>query len=382
MLVHAGAPLEPHDLWRAWSIEPVSMILLAVSGGLFARGVHAVWHAAGVGRGLRKPDVWAFVGGWTILALALLSPLHALGTVLFSAHMAQHELLMTVSAPLLVLGRPLIALVWSLPPNWRRTIGAWASAPIVAAPWRILTRPFTAFVIHAAAIWIWHIPSLYSQAVTSDAMHVFQHASFFVTALLFWWVVLKPTSSRETTGLSIALLFATVLHTGALGAVLTLTSRLLYPVYGSTTLPWGLTPIADQQLGGIIMWVPGGLPYIAAALVLFVRLLRGSDAESHRPARRVPVPAMRSESGLERLFDRSEIARANVGPDVCDASHAWDDSRNVPVRQDEPNRHLGQRRAFGNEWQQCVDSVHGRSQVLRSEIRAPEIALGERRLSR
>lgn len=274
MLLHAGSPLEPHDLWRAWSIEPVSVALLAASAVLFATGVHSVWHAAGAGRGVRKPNVWMFTAGWVILALSLLSPLHALGEVLFSAHMAQHELLMTIAAPLLVLGRPLVPFVWALPLRWRRATGTWTHTRLVSAIWGILTQPFVAFLVHAIAIWVWHIPALYDHAVTNESVHAFQHASFFVTALLFWWVVLKPGGSRERSAISIALLFATVLHTGALGAVLTLTSRLLYPVYAATTSPWGLSPIGDQQLGGIIMWVPGGLPYLAAALMLVVRLLR------------------------------------------------------------------------------------------------------------
>ena len=274
MVAHAGAPLEPHDLWSAWSIEPASVTLVVLAALLFARGVHALWRAAGVGRGVRKPNVWMFASGWVILALSLLSPVHALGGVLFSAHMAQHELLMTVAAPLLVLGRPLVPFVWALPPEWRRASGAWAHTRVVSTTWRTLTRPLVAFLLHTVAIWLWHIPALYDAAVTSELTHVLQHASFFLTALLFWWVVLKPSSTRQTAAIAIALLFATVLHTGVLGAVLTLTSRLLYPVYGATTSPWRLTPIADQQLGGIIMWVPGGLPYLAAALVLFVRLLR------------------------------------------------------------------------------------------------------------
>ena len=278
MVVHVGGPLEPHDLWRAWSLEPLTMTLLATAAALFTNGVRAVWKAAGVGRGVRKPNVWLLVSGWLILALSLLSPLHALGGALFSAHMAQHELLMTVAAPLLVLGRPLVPLVWAFPPRWRRVSGAWAHTRVVSAMWGTLTRPFIAFLVHAIAIWVWHIPALYDHAVTSEPVHALQHASFFLTALLFWWVVLKPSGSREAVAISIALLFATVLHTGALGALLTLTSRLLYPVYGATTAPWGLTPIADQQLGGIIMWVPGGLPYVAAALVLFVRLLRAPGA--------------------------------------------------------------------------------------------------------
>ena len=116
MVVHVGGPLEPHDLWRAWSLEPLTMTLLATAAALFTNGVRAVWKAAGVGRGVRKPNVWLLVSAWLILALSLLSPLHALGGALFSAHMAQHELLMTVAAPLLVLGRPLVPLVWAFPP--------------------------------------------------------------------------------------------------------------------------------------------------------------------------------------------------------------------------------------------------------------------------
>jgi cytochrome c oxidase assembly factor CtaG len=261
-------------LWRAWEFEPVSVALLTATAILFTVGVRRAWRAAGVGRGVREPNVWLFATGWLILALTLLSPLHRLGSVLFSAHMAQHELLMTIAAPLLVLGRPLVPFVWALPPQWRRTVGVWAKAPVVAPTWNAITRPFVAFLIHAVAIWVWHVPLLYDRAVTSESMHALQHASFLGTALLFWWAILKPSTSREHTAISIGLLFATVLHTGALGAVLTLTSRLLYPVYGATTASWGLTPIADQQLGGIIMWVPGGLPYVAAALALFVRLLR------------------------------------------------------------------------------------------------------------
>ena len=126
IVVHPGASLQPHDLWRAWSIEPASIALLSTSAALFAGGVRSVWRAAGVGRGVRGPNVWAFAAGWSILALSLLSPLHALGGVLFSAHMTQHELLMTVAAPLLVLGRPLFPFVWTPPPSWRRTTGALA----------------------------------------------------------------------------------------------------------------------------------------------------------------------------------------------------------------------------------------------------------------
>lgn len=280
---HVGRPLEPHDLWRAWTFEPVTVVLLGVSGWLYARGLGRLWRAAGAGRGVRRREAWSFAGGWLVLALALLSPLHALGEVLFSAHMAQHELLMTVAAPLLVIGKPLIPFVWALSPRWRRLTGRVTTARGFAAPWHMLTHPASGFFIHAGAIWLWHLPPWYDASVTNEAIHALQHASFFLTALLFWWVVWQPSAARGGTAVSIALLFATVLHTGVLGAVLTLTSRLLYPVYAATTGPWGLLPVEDQQVGGLIMWVPGGLAYVAAALALVVRLIRESE---QRVARR------------------------------------------------------------------------------------------------
>jgi putative membrane protein len=299
VFAHAGAPLRPHDLWRAWTFEPVSIGLLVASGVLYGCGLTRLWHAAGTGRGVRRRDAWAFATGWMFLALALLSPLHALGGVLFSAHMAQHELLMTVAAPLLVLGKPLIPFVWALSPRWRRVTGRWASAKSIARPWAALTHPAAAFLVHGAAIWIWHLPSLYDAAVTSEAMHAAQHATFFGTALLFWWVVFHPSPARGGTPAAIGILFGTVLHTGALGAALTLMPRLVYSAYAATTVPWGLMPTDDQQLGGLIMWVPGGLAYIVAALALVARMLRESE---QRVARREAV--------------RATLAVRDSGPDM------------------------------------------------------------------
>ncbi len=276
-VLHVGEALRPHDLWSAWSFEPVTLVALGVTAVVYARGVHRVWSAAGVGRGVRRRHAYAFAAGWILLALSQISPLHALGGVLFSAHMAQHEVLMTAAAPLLVLGRPLIAFVWALSPRWRRIVGRWSARPTVATTWHVASHPIAAFLIHGAAIWVWHIPSLYNATVTSDVMHAAQHLSFLITAVLFWWVVLEPLGTRGSAPMSVAVLYATVLHTGALGALLTLTSRVLYSVYATTTVPWGLRTVDDQQLGGIIMWVPGSFAYVIAGLVLVARMLHASE---------------------------------------------------------------------------------------------------------
>src|SRR5438105_1137366 len=151
LLAHAIGPLQPDDLAGAWQLEPGVVILLAISAVLYARGARAV----------ARSRAACFWGGLSILALALVSPLHPLGEVLFSAHMAQHEILMLAAAPLLVLSRPLVPILWGLPRGWRRGLGQWTKRPHVQLAWRALTRPPVAWSIHAAAIWLWHAPRFF-----------------------------------------------------------------------------------------------------------------------------------------------------------------------------------------------------------------------------
>ncbi|MBV9772379.1 MAG: cytochrome c oxidase assembly protein, partial [Gemmatimonadetes bacterium] len=188
VLAHEGRPLAPHDLASAWSLEPGIVLPLLLSGWLYARGVRRLWRA-GAGRGIRRWEAGCYAAGWATLALALVSPLHPLGEVLFSAHMVQHELLMAVAAPLLVLGRPLIPFLWAVPIGWRRALGRWAKGGAVRGGWRALTAPFPAWLLHAAALWLWHLPGPYQATLRSDLVHTLQHASFLGTALLFWWTV-------------------------------------------------------------------------------------------------------------------------------------------------------------------------------------------------
>ena len=289
-MLHADAPLAPHDLWSAWAVDPLFTLPLAASAALYARGVRRLWARAGRGRGVTRLEAAAFWAGWASLAVALVSPLHPLGEVLFSAHMTQHELLMVVAAPLLVLGRPLVPAVWALPPRWRRAVGAWGRTPWVAAPWRRLTAPMTAWWVHAAALWLWHVPALYQSTLRSDAMHAVQHACFFGSAIVFWWALLR--ARRAGRGAAVAYLFAATLATGVLGALLTFATSLWYPAYAATTAPWGLMPLEDQRLGGMIMWMPGGLSYMLAALWLFAAWLREPSRTGRAPGppARVAVP--------------------------------------------------------------------------------------------
>jgi putative membrane protein len=149
---HDGKLYGPHDLWTKWSWEPGVIIYLVLSAWLYVRGVRSLWRASAVGHGIRRWEVTAFGIGWLALWVALISPLHTLGSMLFSAHMLQHEILMVVAAPLLVLGRPLIAWVWGLPLAGRHKLGRLSKWEWVQRGWHMLTNPLLAWSLHAVAL--------------------------------------------------------------------------------------------------------------------------------------------------------------------------------------------------------------------------------------
>lgn len=281
---HAGhAELSLGEAARHWSWEPTALVPVALAAWLYARGVRRLWRQAGVGRAIGRARAAAFAAGCLALVLALASPIDALADQLFSIHMAQHELLMLVAAPLVVLGRPLAAFLWALPRPARERLGAWAERPAVAITWRRLSSPLAAFALSALALWVWHLPALYQAAVLDDAVHALQHASFFFTSALFWWAVAEGRAGRLGYGAGVFYVFATALHGGVLGALLTLAPRLVYPIYGPRAARWGVAPLADQQVGGLLMWIPAG----ALLLVIGLALVAAWVGESERRVRRL-----------------------------------------------------------------------------------------------
>lgn len=282
---------EPAGAVAAWRPEAWLLCLLALAAVLYTTGLAHLWRRAGAGRGIRPWQAASFAAGWMALAAALVTPLDALGTRLFAAHMVQHELLMVVAAPLLVLGRPLAAWTWALAPSQRRRIGAATRWRWLAAAWGGVTRPVTAWMLHAFALWAWHVPMLFEAALHQEAVHVLQHATFLGTALLFWWAVLGGDPRSPRGGFALAYVFATMMHTGALGALLTFSQTVWYPTYQQAGGAFGLAPVEDQQLGGLIMWVPGGIAYVIAGLALVGRLLARPDVT---PASATPPALPRS----------------------------------------------------------------------------------------
>ncbi|HZY68984.1 MAG TPA: cytochrome c oxidase assembly protein [Devosia sp.] len=248
-----------------WTVDPAIIAPLALGGILYLVGLIRLWSAAGRGHGVQVWQAVAFGFGWLAMAVALVTPLHDESRKYFTAHMIEHELVMTVAAPLLVVSRPLPVLLWAFPRVWRKGVAKGAGVFGYLIGWDILSRPLFATVAHAAAIWVWHIPALFDAALGNEFLHWLQHLSFLVTALFFWWAVLDP---RQRSGAGVGLIFVTALHTSFLGILLTLARHPIYPGQARVAEAWGADPLLDQQMAGLIMWVPAGLLYVAIGLAL------------------------------------------------------------------------------------------------------------------
>jgi putative membrane protein len=284
-LAHETAgPRNAADLWRSWEFDPLVILGLVGSALLYARGLIRLWRTTKIGSGVHAWQAWAFAGGWLATCLALVSPLHAWGQVLFSAHMTQHEILMLVSAPLIVLGRPLVVFLWAFEKEDARLISDWLRRSWLDRAGEFLSNALVAWVVHLAALWIWHVPALFQATLTSDFVHALQHLSFLGSALLFWWAVLYGRRKALGYGLAVVYMFSTALQSGLLGVLLTVSTRIWYPAYAESARAWGLTPLEDQQLGGLIMWIPAGIVYIVAGLALFAGWLQESEARALKRA--------------------------------------------------------------------------------------------------
>lgn len=277
-LAHGEGVSSDSDL--AWRIAVA--VPLALAATAYFRGLHRIWRRAGQGRGVRSADALAFGAGLLVLAVMLVLPLHAWGKLRFTPHMIEHQLLTVVAAPLLAAGRAGVPYLFALPRSWRRRIAGWSASGYVRRLWRGVFHPAAAWTLHALALWLWHAPALFEAALRSEIIHYLQHVSLFGTSLLFWVSLLPRRSDARTRLVGMFSLFTTSLHATLLGALLTLSPSIWYDTYAAVAEPGGLSPLEDQQLAGLVMWVPGGLVYVGAALALCAALLRADDAPARR----------------------------------------------------------------------------------------------------
>jgi putative membrane protein len=284
----------PPAVEMGWTWDPLPLAGIGTALVLYAAGVSRLWRHAAVGQGIRPWRVCCFGLALFALLISLVSPLDAWSDSLFSAHMAQHELLMLVAAPLGVLGRPFLAYAWALPQPQRSLLLRRFQTPSIQYAWAFATAPLFVLVQHALVRWLWHLPPLFEAAMRNEALHAFQHSTFFASAALFWWALVHGRYGRAGYGLSVLFVFATALHTSVLGALFSVAPRLIYGIYRQRSEQVGWQPVEDQQLAGLVMWVPGGLVLTFAGLALFAAWL----GEAERRARQ-------ATSGSLSLVSRS-----------------------------------------------------------------------------
>ncbi|HEY8550164.1 MAG TPA: cytochrome c oxidase assembly protein [Vicinamibacterales bacterium] len=261
-----------------WDLAVVS--LLSAGGLLYALGS---WRLAQRGARVRPVERAAFWVGWAVLVLAVAPPMDRAAAWRFSSHMTQHELLMLVGAPLVVVGRPVTPWLVALPPAWRPHAAAGLQSRAMSGAWRAMTAPAVAWALHGVVIWVWHVPVLYEAAVRSEAVHAFQHATFVGTAILFWWGLVYGRYGRAAYGAAVLFVFVTALHTGILGALFTFSSAPFYPLYVARAAERGVDALTDQQLAGLVMWIPAGVILMLFGLGLLLAWLSEAERrERHR----------------------------------------------------------------------------------------------------
>jgi putative membrane protein len=251
-LLHAGASFTLESFSIHWS----TVIGLAVLACLYEWRAQKARTDVPIGRRL------AFYAGLITVFLSLNGPLHDLSDYyLFSAHMVQHLILTLVVPPLLLVGTP----GWMLRPA--------LGVPAIARVARALTRPMVCFATFNVVLAAWHLPILYNYAMAHHDVHIVQHLMFMAAAVMLWWPVLSqlPELPRLSYPMQMLYLFLTSIPMSIVAVYITYSSALLYPAYAGASRVLPLTPMEDQLLGGLIMWIPGGLVFFGVITVIFFR---------------------------------------------------------------------------------------------------------------
>ena len=266
--------LDPPDAWILWEFYP--SIVLGCGGfllvyALLAGPLRRRWNLSPVGPSRQE---WVrFIASLAVVFFSLQGPMHELSErYLFSGHMVQHLLITLFFPQWFLLGVP-----------------AWMWGPLVSVPWvaavgRAWTHPVAALLFWTASLYLWHVPAMYDWALNDHNVHIVEHLSFMVGAVVMWWPAHSRVEEipRLTPGLRMIYLFFLTVPMKALGAILTMSDYLIYDFYAAQPRVFGLDPMVDQRLGGLIMWLPGGLVFWFIIAVTFFRTYYGQFAAARQ----------------------------------------------------------------------------------------------------
>jgi putative membrane protein len=262
---------------RQWTFDAIVIVPLALTAVLYALGLRRLWSRSGPGRGFPAWRAAAFFAGWLAIGVALVSPIAWLSEILFSVHMTQHTLLMLVAAPLMTFGHPLFVWLWAFDAGRRNRLTSELLRPAVTRSWHAVTGPLVVFLLNAMVLWTWHLPVLYQAALRNSGVHALEHLCFLAAAGAFWWGMLHGRYGRIGYGVAVLYVFLTGMHSSALGALLTISPGVWYADYQRQAGVWQVDALADQQLAGLIMWIPAGVIFIVLGLAMFAAWLGESE---------------------------------------------------------------------------------------------------------
>ncbi len=286
-LLHASVESRPFLL--SWAIDPPVFIGLVLA----SLGYWLAWRRVQL-LGRRKPPishaVW-YYGGILSIAIALLGPFDVYNENSLFMHMAQHLLLLQLAGPMIWLGRPVQLVLQAISPQ--------RSGPVIKTVLRrtwvrslltFISHPLVVFLIFNVTMIFWHVPAMYDAALTHPLIHDMEHLAFLSAALIYWWPIIEPVPRHHKLRMGFALgsIFLTGLVAEALGAILSLDGSLLYPFYANAQSLWGLSPLADQEYAGLLMWVGGGMLYLTIIFAIMIRSLGGDDYHAAMPSTAAP----------------------------------------------------------------------------------------------
>lgn len=253
----------------SWPLFPLLLVFV-----LYSLGLRQLWRGGG-GRGVSCIQAGSFIAGGALVLITWSGPLNRGAASSLAAHVAQHMVLMGAVPPLLLLGRPGVVTLGLLPTRTARAL----TAPLRKARrlqfWALLASPVTAMLVQSAVMWSWHLPAAMDLAIQNAGWHGVMHASFLATGLWFWAALLRSIRNPDAGAGSGALaIVGSMMAMGLLGALLTFADRPRYPVYAELAAQLGRSALGDQQLAGLIMWVPSALPYLIGGLIITALWLR------------------------------------------------------------------------------------------------------------
>jgi cytochrome c oxidase assembly factor CtaG len=269
----------------SWAWAPVPSMGIVLATGLYVRGWLILRRRTRRRGGLADWRAWCYAAGVTSLILALLSPIATYGSLFFFMHMIQHLLLMLFAAPFILLGAPLLPLLWALPDGLRQPIGhVFVTQSLAHRLFHVLTQPLVAMGLFVGVVAVWHVPRFYDIAQGHTFWHDVEHGMFFGTALLYWWPVIHPTGGRRRLGYGLAIpyLLLSMVEGTVIGVLLTFADEPVYQTYQQVPRVWGLSVVTDQQLGGLLMWIAGGHLYLLPVLILLSLWLKHEGDDEAR----------------------------------------------------------------------------------------------------